>query len=732
MAPTFETKSFVFRFADVTVREREFAIVKAGRVQQVEPKAFRVLLMLIRNPNKLIAKEELLTWVWGDAVVTENSLARNIALLRRLLGDDPREPRFIETVSSIGYRFLCNVQVFEDASGRPEGNSRPDGLGSGDSGAAAAAGVVTGAVVPPLALVDDRSGGETKDTKQAGGRPSMWLLPGGAVLAAVLAPAIWYLHRLLPPPRITQYTQITHDGHRKSLAGTDGSRLYFNQMLNANSPESVAQASIFGGEIARISVALPNPGLADVSPDGSSFLILSQNGVWINWPLWNVRILGGSVRRLGDAFRAAFSPDGNSVAYSTSDDNWGAVYLVRSDGTGAHKLASAGDVVYDIAWSPDGRIIRLIVGDKIWEMSSNGSNLHPLFPGWRHSSGRCCGRWTPDGRFFVFLSDDQIWALDERRGIFRHPSAEPVQLTAGPLRWDRPIPGKDGTRIFAEGTIPRGEISRLDANSKQFQPFLGGISAQGMSFSKDGKSVAYVSYPEGILWKVNRDGSGRVQLTDPPIEAFLPRWSPDGKQIVFSDIGLANNWTSYIVSSEGGSPRKFLPEEHAWISVPDWSPDGHKIVFASAPAGAPWAPSRCFIRVLDLDTRQVTTVPGSAGMPGALWSPDGRYLLGGDFDHLKIFDLKTQQWSELPPKRPVDSPQWSMDSRFVYFRRGFGDSGLFRVGIKGGAEEKIADLKDWQDAGWFGRWMGLDPTDAPLLLRDIGTRNIYALTLEQK
>jgi hypothetical protein len=119
-------------------------------------------------------------------------------------------------------------------------------------------------------------------------------------------------------------------------------------------------------------------------------------------------------------------------------------------------------------------------------------------------------------------------------------------------------------------------------------------------------------------------------------------------------------------------------------------------------------------------------------MPGALWSPDGRYLLGGDFDHLKIFDLKTQQWSELPPKRPVDSPQWSMDSRFVYFRRGFGDSGLFRVGIKGGAEEKIADLKDWQDAGWFGRWMGLDPTDAPLLLRDIGTRNIYALTLEQK
>lgn len=114
MAPTLANKSLVFTFADVTVREREFAFVKAGQVLQVEPKAFRLLLILIRNPNKLIAKEELLNSVWGETAVTENSLARNIALLRRLLGDDPREPRFIETVSGIGYRFICPVEVTEE------------------------------------------------------------------------------------------------------------------------------------------------------------------------------------------------------------------------------------------------------------------------------------------------------------------------------------------------------------------------------------------------------------------------------------------------------------------------------------------------------------------------------------------------------------------------------------------------------------------------------------------
>lgn len=117
MADMITTKSSVFRFADILVREREFVIVKAGQVQQVEPKGFRVLLILIRNPNRLIAKEELLNAVWGDAAVTENSLARAIALLRRILGDNSRDPQFIETVASVGYRFLPAVEVSEEPAG---------------------------------------------------------------------------------------------------------------------------------------------------------------------------------------------------------------------------------------------------------------------------------------------------------------------------------------------------------------------------------------------------------------------------------------------------------------------------------------------------------------------------------------------------------------------------------------------------------------------------------------
>ena len=69
----------------------------------------------------------------------------------------------------------------------------------------------------------------------------------------------------------------------------------------------------------------------------------------------------------------------------------------------------------------------------------------------------------------------------------------------------------------------RGELMRLDPKSDQFQPFLGGISADLVAFSKDGQSVAYVSYPEMILWRANRDGSDRVQLTNPPLQPVAPR-----------------------------------------------------------------------------------------------------------------------------------------------------------------------------------------------------------------
>ena len=126
------SKSFVFRFDDVKVCEREFSLVKADQALTVEPKAFRVLLFLLRNPQRLVTKDELLNAVWGDVAVGEGSLTRCIWMLRNALGDDTRgtRSRYIETVPTVGYRFICKVEASENASGEPEAVVAQSHMGS--------------------------------------------------------------------------------------------------------------------------------------------------------------------------------------------------------------------------------------------------------------------------------------------------------------------------------------------------------------------------------------------------------------------------------------------------------------------------------------------------------------------------------------------------------------------------------------------------------------------------
>jgi Tol biopolymer transport system component/DNA-binding winged helix-turn-helix (wHTH) protein len=732
-------KSIVFKFADVEVREREFRLVKAGEVLPVEPKTFRVLLFLLRNPQKLIAKEELLNAVWGNAAVTESSLTRTIAQLRRLLGDEIRNPRYIETVATVGYRFLYEVEISEDGLGRPGTTDKANGLSEAYIVETPAIGQIAEAPANSPAKIDTGSSNNGQNGKQTDGkgkRVKRWPLPGAALLALSLAVAIWYHRRPLPPLRVTgEYVQITHDGHNKVLAGTDGSRLYFTQD-SVMGP--IAQVAISGGEIAPIPAALPVFSLQDVSPDGSSLLVTTFDGG--HWGLWSVPIPAGPRRQLLTGVSvnsAAWSPDGKSVVYSTGEND---LYVIQSDGTGFRKLADVGGPSNSVSWSPDGSKIRFVKGSRLWEMASDGSGLHALLPGWRPSTPLCCGRWTADGKFFVFLLQhpfqrgyepgNQLWTLDERRGLLRQTPTEPVQLTSGPIRWNTPIPSKDGTKIFAQGVILRGELVRFDARSHQLQPWLGGISAEYVSFSPDGQFVAYVTFPEGVMWRANRDGSNPVQLTNPPMYPIAPHWSPDGTQILFF-------WRSqsYIVSSQGGTPRLLVPEEKGGTGDASWSPDGRKIVFSSVQSFEEIASLNYVLRVLDLGSRQITTLPGSHGTFSPRWSPNGRFIAGlhiGAPGGLKVFDLETQRGFVLPEKGRADWPTWSSNSQFIYFLRGGDDAGVFRVRVSDGVEERVVDLKGFRHTGALTAWMGLDPEDAPILIRDVGTADIYALTLEQK
>ena len=361
----------------------------------------------------------------------------------------------------------------------------------------------------------------------------------------------------------------------------------------------------------------------------------------------------------------------------------------------------------------------------VMEAASNGTGLVKMFDG-------CCGEWTPDGRFFTFQKSlegrSNIWALPDRRRLWRTPGDRPTPLTAGPLDFQYPLPSKDGRQIFAIATSPRGEVARYDARSGDFVPYLPGISAEALAFSPDGKWVTYTSYPEGTLWRSKVDGTERLQLTFPPMQALEPRWSPNRKEIVFSAKLPDTVWSIYLISSEGGTPER-LPSEHGRWN-PYWSPDGNSLVFAVG--GDPNGP----IYTMDLRTKRVSALPGSSGLFSPRWSPDGRFIAAfkDESDALMIFDFTTQEWTEAFPSQ-AGFETFSRDGKYIYFLNYPAPDFKPRVLRLRMSNRKIEEVVDLQKAGTlldgrFGTWFGLAPDDSPLVTRDISTQEIYALEMD--
>ena len=573
-----------------------------------------------------------------------------------------------------------------------------------------------------------------------------WVATLAGVIAIVAASLLYLITRPLPPPRVLRTVQITSDGRDKGPPLTDGTRLYFSESVGGRTV--LAQVSITGGETVLIPTPFQNAFPLDVSPTGSELLVGSYTDMGAPESLlWILPALGGSPRRFGDvvAHDGAWSPDGREIAYA----NGATLYLAKNDGAESRKLATVDGLPSRIRWSPDGRALRFTLSEpnrhssSLWEVKSDGTNLHPLLPGWSTPSSERNGIWTPDGKYFLFSSSHggtygldtmyvtaNIWAIRESSGFFQRSAPQPTQLTAGPMNTGSTRPSKDGKRLFITGWQERGQLVRYDGKSHQFVPYLSGISAEGLGFSRDGEWVAYVTLPDGTLWRSKVDGSQRLQLSFPPMQAALARWSPDGKRIAFMARVPGKPWKISLVSAEGGSPEQLLPGERN-EAIPAWSPDGNLLAFGGAPFDEGATSGAMAVHVLDMRTRQVSTLPGSEGLFAPFWSPNGRYISAqpqAQWRKLMLFDFKTQKWAELVDM-DVYYPTWSHDGEYIYFDTPLRDNpAIFRIRVSDHKVEQLVSLKDFRLAGGLvGAWFGLAPDDSPLLLRNVGTQEIYAL-----
>ncbi len=685
------------RFGAFEADLRTAELRKAGVKLKISGQPFQVLSILLERPGDVVTREELQKRLWPDTFVdVERNLNTAINKIREMLGDSAESPRFIETLPRRGYRFIAKVEG-ESPAAEPHVET------------------------PPLT------------NPKRGERPLHFRVKLiGAIIIAIVAVSGLVLgmsvSRTPRPPQVIQFIKLTNDGQMKfGPLVSDGVRVYFNETLS-NGRNVIAQVSVNGGEAAPFSLPLTQPRLADLSKDGTELLVMNDQGQFNS--LWVQPVSGASPYRIGTllAEDAAFGPDRTSVIYSKGHD----VYLVNRDGSSARKLLSVEATPQFFRFSPRAGVLHFTQCDlntdspTVMGAAADGTGLHNMFEG-------SYGEWTPDGRFFIFQrgidGPSNIWALQEvKRFGWQKLTDVPTQLTEGPVNFEYPLPSKDGSELLAIGVSPRAEVVRYDSHSHVFVPYLG-ISAEGLAFSPDRHWVAYTSYPDGVLWRSKLDGSERLQLTLPPMRAEMPRWSPDGKQLVFSAVHPGGKWQIYAISSSGSSAERLLPSDESQMDV-EWSPDGRSVIFGSAQD-----PKKA-IYILDLNSRHVSTLPGSSGFFSPHWSPDSRYISATvtDTQRLMLFDVAAKKWSKVSDSR-VGYPMWSHDGRYLYFLYYPEPDKPYRIVRLLPSDRKIETVAEISSVGrsttgTWGQWFGLAPDESPLLDRDISTQEIYALKMQ--
>jgi len=581
---------------------------------------------------------------------------------------------------------------------------------------------------------DSTSGSIAVVQGAAAGRRVPWLRVAAPIAALVAAAILAWFYWPRNPPRVIATTQLTNDAMTKGALLTDGSRLYI--METNGTRRFLVEVSAAGGETSRISTPFSGFGIMDISPDHSQLLTAEGTGTGGSADFWTLPIPTGAPRRLADisGHSGRWSRDGRTLIYAEKMD----IYAANSDGTNSRRLFSSPQGFVYPALSPDGTRMRFTAFQdniaSLWEVRMDGTGLHPVLPGWKVHTSVFGGVWSPDGRYFFFESDAglgaDIWVLRESKGLFHGRFSGPFQLTAGPTLFGAITPSPDGKKLYADGFQARGELVRYDATTRGFVPFLSGISAGEVSFSRDGNWVAYVSYPDRILWRSRVDGSERLQLTYSPIQAALPHWSPDGTQIAYADMQWGKPWKIFLLSAQGGAPQGMFDENSYQIDA-EWSPDGKQMVYGRREAGGA-APT---IQLLDVNSKKTSTTPGSQGLYAPRWSPDGQHLIAisDDSRRIVLYDFKTGKWSDWisgPGARGY--PSWSKDGKYLYFIYFTVDNpGCYRIKLGESRPELVVDLKDLkQFSGRLGSWSGITPDGTPLFVRDLSTDEIFALDLD--
>jgi Tol biopolymer transport system component/DNA-binding winged helix-turn-helix (wHTH) protein len=640
-----EQKGLIFRFGEFEVREGEFCLVRGDETIPVEPKAFRVLLYLLRNPHRLVTKDELLDAVWQETSVSENSLTRAVALLRRILGDDTREPRYIATVPTVGYRFVASVGVSngtEPALEAPQqqrpGARRRNPLLLFISGCAVLLLVLLAAVMRHS--VDHLS---PAATAFPAGHSSELLSVHGLISLPMLSPDaremafIWNSGNSSSDLYVQLIRGDRADEHPLRLAHTDPGFLCCQSWSPDGREIAYGRCDDTGGAVYTVSaLGGPSRRIADAActysaagwplweADGKSLIMIDTCAPGTAPTLMRFMLATGKKHCMGKPEAGisgdtgtVMSPDRTTVAFiHLFRSGAGDIYTLTLANGEVRRVTNEGKAIWSLMWTPDSQhiVFRSSRGglSAVWRVPARGGPIEKetMFP--------AVGSISTDGRRMVYRSS---------------PAATyfiPSPTTAKIVRVDLSATG--GKVLSTQDVITLGAFSE--------GPQLSPDESQIVFESESANSFGF----GGEIWKSLADGNDTIQLTSLGSHSGTPRWSPDGQSIAF-DTRPGVHSQIYAMDADGRNQRMLIGDNSDNVT-PSWSHDGKFLYYASDRTGSYQIWKR------DLSTGNERQLTRRGGL-GPLESYDGKTLYYCILDRGGLWAVSTTGEGE---RRLLDAP----------------------------------------------------------------------------
>jgi Tol biopolymer transport system component/DNA-binding winged helix-turn-helix (wHTH) protein len=676
-----------FRFGRYELDSGTFKLLRDGETIALEPKGVDLLRLLLERAPRVVEKPEIFSIVWKDVAVTDNALTRLVTHVRKVLEDDPKAPRYIETIATRGYRFVATVTRLDDRETPQEAVAARIATAPHASAPrrwkafpVAYAAVGTLVVLSTAALIGSRMVRKPMDAE-------IWMTDAGIPDVVKLA--------ALKPEQMT--AGKTYDGFLSFAP--DGKSLAFSSDRSGGLEVYVQSAA-----------------------QGSTSTALTENGRHAVQPAW--------------------SPDGQFIAYHEMSGN--GIWIVPSRGGVARKVSAFGA---NPSWSPDGRWIAFqslpvtflegfgLPGalSTIWLVDAigHGQPVQLTKPG-DPAGPHLAPRWLQDSRHLLFAATSNeaigggtgLWNIDIETRSWQQVVVD-KRLTPDYVV----APGGQAVYFVARDSdtiwwMPLGPDGTWKADPQPTGLAVNASRIAHLAISADGHRIGWTGLESFVqVWTADANGADGSRANPAPLVQGLGVWyglpSPaeDGR-LAFNGERAGANIDLFLLAPP--APMRQLTVDKVNHGYAQWMPGTREIAhFTELPEG----PGFAAIDTESGETRPLFPLSQLPHPPGpsqaSTASPGSNVTFSPDFSRVAmaiVQDGKPNVWlAGLRHQRPDGTlkqltfeneggsyPVWSADGRSIAYQCNVGsDTNVCVIDADGGERYQLTD-----DHGqsWVGGW----------------------------